>query len=158
MKFTSAIVLAALLNCSDVQAIKMPTRFIDDSDVQMRDDVPAGDAIQKRLDDAKASEKDLESKKNATKNAKALGDKMKKTKEDFDEKMEKKAEAANAAKEKKVEDEKKRFEEVTDKNNADMEAEMIKAEAIKAKPDGTLQPVGPSQTHTASENWVVDMP
>lgn len=157
MKFTSAIVLAALLNSSDVQAIKMPTRFIDDSDVQIKDE-PAGDAIQKRLDDAKKSEKDLEAKKNATKNAKALGDKMKKTKEDFDEKMEKKAEAANAAKEKKVEDEKKRFEEVTEKNKADMEAEMIKSEAIKAKPDGVLQPVGPSQTHTASENWTIDMP
>lgn len=108
MKFTSTLVLAALLNCSDVHAIKMPTKFIDDSDVQMKDDVPAGDAIQKRLDDAKASEKDLESKKNASKAAKALGDKMKKAKEDFDEKMEQKADKANAEKEKAVEDAKKR--------------------------------------------------
>jgi len=44
MKFSSAIVIAALLNISDVNAIKMPTRFIDDSDVQIKDE-PAGDAI-----------------------------------------------------------------------------------------------------------------
>jgi|TARA_B110001450_G_C17518298_1_gene439434 hypothetical protein len=43
MKFTSALVVAALLNCSDVNAIKMPTKFIESSDVQINEE-PAVEA------------------------------------------------------------------------------------------------------------------
>ena len=53
-----------------------------------------------KLDDAKADDASLEAKKNATKNAKALGDKMKKAKEDYDNMVGNKTEKANAAKEK----------------------------------------------------------
>ena len=133
MKFTSAIVLAALLNLSEVEGIRMPTKFIDDSDIQLRDE-PAGDAIQKRLDSDKAAAKSAEAKKNDSKNAKALGEKMKKAKEEYDEKMEKKADAENAAKEKAVDDAKKANVAMLDKNKAAMDNEMAKTAAMKAKP------------------------
>ena len=66
MKYTSAIVIAALLAMgqNDVNAIKMPTKFIDSSDIQIKDE-PAGDAIQKRLDSAKSEANAAEKKKNA---------------------------------------------------------------------------------------------
>ena len=160
MKFTSAIVVAALLNCSDVNAIKMPTKFIESSDVQMSEE-PAGEAIQKRLDSAKSQDESIDKKKDAEKRAKAVGEKMKKDKEASDKMIEDKEAKANAAKEKEVEDRIKRNQNQMDTNKAAMEADMAKSEAIKIKPAFEQSPsgtTGGSATLTDAENWTADMP
>jgi membrane protein involved in colicin uptake len=165
MKFTSALVVVALLTKSEeVNALKINSQFIDSSNVMIKEEpaaVPTAEAKDKKLADAKAASDDVAKKANETANAKAVGDKMKAAKEKADATLAIKAEAANNLKEKTTEDGIKRNREMLDTNKAAMEKDVAAAAANKVKPADEQPPAGStgaSQGHTAGENWTIDMP
>jgi len=165
MKFTSALVIAALLaETNEVNALKMHNTFIDNNNLQVREepaDVPAAEAKEAKIQAAKSASAALEKSKNETAKAKMVGEKMKAAKEASDAKIEAKAEKANAAKEKEVEDGIKRNEAMLDANKKAMEKSMADSAANKIKPPSEQPPAGTTgstQGNTASEKWTADMP